>query len=393
MPLTGKPLESISAEDVAALIGMPEPDRVEFKSEIGNSDDARRDYCGEITALANTAGGLLLVGVGEADGVARDVGLVPWKEIDIERLRLVSIAESLIKPRIPGLRVHLVKVGEDGGVIVLRVPKSFAGPHAVDIGGSTFRFFRRRSGGKIRLDIDEVGRAFRADEEAIDAVRAFRLERVTLIKATETPVLLSGRPKIVLHVVPLAGMERTRRLDAESLARAGDQLNPPGLAATRKRVNLDGIVRWQDGDRGAQGYVQLFRSGAIEAVDAFTLGSFDGRDIIPAGSMEVSFIEALDSYLDYIGGLEDLGPPVVVMLTLIDVHGLDLVPREKYDRLSRYPIAQDDLILPEEVVEELEGVTSAQVMRPILDVVWNAAGFDRCLHYDEEGVHWYTETT
>jgi hypothetical protein len=73
-------------------------------------------------------------------------------------------------------------------------------------------------------------------------------------------------------------------------------------------------------------------------------------------------------------------PPLFVMLTLLGVAGYRL-DRSDFDD---HTIDRNDLIIPEVRVEEFNA-DPHEVMRPIFDSIWNAAGCSRDMNYDEKG--------
>jgi hypothetical protein len=86
----------------------------------------------------------------------------------------------------------------------------------------------------------------------------------------------------------------------------------------------------QPPDEEPLGYLQLFRDGTIEAVDAKLLTPRREEKVIPITSVEQSLIEATGGYLRF---QRDLGmePPLFVMLTLIDAHGYRVPPARGHD--------------------------------------------------------------
>ena len=57
------------------------------------------------------------------------------------------------------------------------------------------------------------------------------------------------------------------------------------------------------------------------------------------------------------------------------------VPERMRSRFGT-PIDRDVLVLPEKVVDDY-GQNVQTLLRPIFDAVWNAAGYEYCLNYDE----------
>jgi hypothetical protein len=144
-----------------------------------------------------------------------------------------------------------------------------------------------------------------------------------------------------------------------------------------------------DGEGRVHSSLQIFRNGAIEAVETSLLRPYDERLIIPTGALEKTLIEDLGMYLTFLSDAE-MEPPVFLMVSLLGVKGYWLAVRES---LAHRPYAsrtidRDAVVLPEEVVEDLTS-DPAQVLRPVFDGIWNAAGWPACLDYDEHGSNWY----
>ena len=49
-----------------------------------------------------------------------------------------------------------------------------------------------------------------------------------------------------------------------------------------------------------------------------------------------------------------------------------------------FPIDRDVVLIPEIIIEEYD-LNSPQLLKPILDSVWNACGFERSLNYTKDG--------
>lgn len=75
---------------------------------------------------------------------------------------------------------------------------------------------------------------------------------------------------------------------------------------------------------------------------------------------------------------QDLGvePPLFVMLSFLGVKDYVIAFSGSYRPGERHPIDQNDLILPEEVIESFD-TDIYTVMQRIYQIVWNAAGFSR----------------
>src|SRR5262249_6804510 len=141
------------------------------------------------------------------------------------------------------------------------------------------------------------------------------------------------------------------------------------------RVNFDGVLTYAPGPQGKApwSYTQVFRSGAIEGVDAVTLTrSGQGANTIPSQGLERSQIEALAMYLDLLRDLR-VAPPVVVATSYLDVRDFEIAVNPRFFG-SGYSIDRDDLIVSETLVEDLTQPADV-LLRPQLDALWNALGY------------------
>lgn len=178
--------------------------------------------------------------------VASRTGIEP--DVDSEILRLENIIRDGISPRIPGIRTRSIPVtGKPPGVLI-RIPRSWAQPHMVKVGGSSKFFFEELSR-EIQLDVDEIRAAFALSETTSEQIRNFRRERLAAIVGGETPVPLDNNPpRLVVHIVPVTAFDPASRVDL-SFHGHGNlvPLRPIGESLNTFRRNFDGFVnsRWR----------------------------------------------------------------------------------------------------------------------------------------------------
>lgn len=312
--------------------------------------------------------------------------------LDTEILRLENTLRDCIDPRISGLHLRPIKGFENGPVLVLRVPKSYNAPHMVKTGDS--RFYSRNNAGKYPLDVTEIRSAFALSETLPEKIRRFRDERIGRIVADELPVQLTPHPKTVLHLLPLSALDPTTRIDVSPLQDRNDNfppLAPYRLRGWGSRYNLDGLlVTGDSGDPPIPAtYLQIFRSGAIEAVESLMLRSQHELDagldpIISASLFENVLIVALDRYLRLLE-LVQVEPPVVVMLSLVGIKGYRLsFPDQMVNTVSRYQIDRDTLLLPEGLMQGF-GEPADKLLQPAFDAIWQCVGYERDRFYQDSG--------
>lgn len=386
MPLSGLRLSELTAEHLQSLVDneVREARRIDYKAEIGSSDEAKREFLADVSSFANASGGDLLIGVEDTGGVASGLSGLPEEDVDREILRLENIVRDGIDPRVPGLDTHPVGLGNGRSVLVLRVPRSWAAPHMVTFRGLS-RFFSRNSAGKYPLDVGEIRAAFVGAESARERLRSLKRERLARIVADDVVVTPAGRGKLVLHLFPISALDSTALVDIVSLSRGVDYYNllrPLYGDAYGRRITFDGALVYVlvNGDE-AGSYTLVFRSGVIESVDTRLLRVNQGQQIA-SHTLEEVVIEGLRRNLELASAI-GVALPITVALSLLGVKGRRMAVGQNYlDRPE--PFDRDDLLPPEIVLETFD-VDAARVLRPLFDSIWNAGNWPGSIYYDADG--------
>ena len=201
----GKPLSEVTYED---LVGFLELDRVEAE-DLDYKQEWHDKYVRTVCAMANTAGGDLLVGVGERrDGATNtnrpDPANVPGVERKPRDLAqsVAAKVRSRTRPSLaPEVEVVEVKGAPDRVVLLVRVPESSESPHEVRLGPSPEIPVRRRDNTES-AGVDDVERLLRRrDALRLPATREIDIDffegYVTLPDNDLPPVVAAwARPRL-----------------------------------------------------------------------------------------------------------------------------------------------------------------------------------------------------
>lgn len=234
--------EDIVETHILGLIesGVGERHTIEYKRELPpGGDEAKREFLADASSFANAGGGDLVFGIEAEDGVPvrlRPLQLSP----DQDGLRFEQAIRDGVSPRVPGVRIRAIAVS-GGQVLLIRIPRSWSGPHAVTYKGA-FRFYARTSAGKYPLDVGELRSAFLSGTALGDQIRAFRAERLATLVSSESPILLASGPKIVVHLVPYQTFATSDPVNLNG--QAGSGLFQPLFAGAPgiERWNIDGLL-------------------------------------------------------------------------------------------------------------------------------------------------------
>jgi hypothetical protein len=355
---------------------------IEYKRELpGNSDSDKKEFLADVSSLANTAGGDLVLGVEEAEGVPTQITGFQSGNPDADLQRLDSILNSGLDPRIR-YATKLILCGGDRRVLIVRIEHSWNAPHRVIFKGHD-RFYARNSTGKYPLDVDQLRAAFNFSQTVSERIRAFRADRIIALSNNDTPIPFVNDPKIVLHCIPIESFAGQAQFDVLPFNQNPVLLRPMGSSSYDRRLNLEGVVAFGGGPPLSHTYTQLYRNGVIEAVQGSILAhEYQGKMVIPSIAYERYVFKYLPHCFEVV---ERIGAnvPVAVALTLIGTRGLQMGV-QSFGLDGGYTIKENILSLPESIVYDFS-LPTGQILKPIFDLVWNACGYTGSANFDAGG--------
>ena len=380
--MLGESISKIDVEVLRSLIAnrVGERKTLEYKRDFPGGSDGHVRFLKAVSALANTSGGDLLLGVEAVNGVAVALPGLDLDNPDGEILRLENLIREGLEPRLPRVDIRAVKVAEHRYVLVVRAARSWIAPHRVR---KNREFYARNSAATYPLDVGELRTAFTMSETVAARIRDFRTERLARIHGRETPVALSAGGCMVVHVLPLSAFTAAIEIDIAAYEAGSDRLSPMAASGWDWRINLDGLVTYSAvAGSASRGYAQTFRNGAAEW--ALVLREHEECMVLPSAAFEQDVMWCVTDYLGFAARF-DIEPPYYVFLAFVGVRGCQLAgPRETHWLEERLTLREDVLIVPEVVIEDRD-VQPARELRPAFDRVWNAFGFVRSLNYDDDG--------
>lgn len=395
MSLQHLKLKEIKESDLLRLVtdGIGETKTIEYKEAlVYATDEQKRELLSDITALANTDGGDLLLGVKAEKGMAKELVGLRNLQADDAMGKIENLLRDFVQPRIIGCEVMPIALECGNTVLIIRVPRSFAAPHMIRHQGVT-RFCGRNSNGKYDLDVHELRSAFLANETLSERLKGFRLERVNKLQNSNMPVKMTGEHLLVLHLLPIVGTRSNFRLSNTDFQRATDRSLPGTMTGGGggSSYNFDGlIVTSMRSDNLCNSYTQVLRNGFLEAVESRTLEPTPlGREggelhkIIPSLVFEQRYMNVLSSAFKAFSELQ-LPPPYVLSLSLLNVKEYLMFAGWGYEYGNTRPVDREHLLTEEVLIESLSE-NAGKILRPLFDQIWNACGWQQSINYDEHG--------
>lgn len=375
------PFDSIGPDHLDQLVvnRVGEGLDLEYKAApYGGADADKREFLKDVTALANTAGGHLLIGMKDEGGIAAGLQPITDRVADGEKQRLHNMLLASVEPRLVGVQVREIPL-EGGYVLLLRVPRSWNPPHRVTHGGIN-RYYLRSSSGAYEPSVDQLRAVFLGGAETERRLTEFRLDRLARLRAGGRGMTLHARGQLVLQTVPLA--EGTFAFPA--VLNTLNQFTPLGDSGRLWRYNLEGMLIFSMDDHGTgvtSAYTQVFRDGRVEmARGGYVRQRRDGQEGPPVAIAARLVADMVGGAGRMLLGAARHGAafPMALMVSFLDAEGTWL-PIPDYDFDSRDLLDRRDLLFAPVLVEQAAREDDVgPLLLPVLDALWNAYGHARC---------------
>lgn len=401
-----KLLAELTSEDIEALAERKVPEGVTLEYKEYRADvpapkspfDDPTELAKDISALANTFGGDIIYGIPEARegneklGYADSPKGVPRGErgVDAIRQKVLAAAGAHLEPPLAGVSLQPVGDFDLGPVIVVRVPRSPARPHAVKKNGG-LHFWARSEHGCYPMAVHHLRSAFLETAELGEQARAFHRQRLDAIAGGgqeqdgSVPVSLvrdEHESTLVVHVVSssfatpsartrLADFDLRKHLPSDGVSRA-------------VRFNADGIAAWDtargDHDRALE-YFQVFARGAVEFVETYKVNPgfvLGDRGFIRGDAVEAISGAAVEIAQRLCQELE-FAFPLVVLVSIAKarnkhVENTGSLKEQDYQRPpTGRPIRTSHLTLPDILLQSAEDDVKV-ALEPAFEVMWQASG-------------------
>jgi hypothetical protein len=354
---------------------VPESATLDFKRELpALGDSGRVEFLKDVSAMANCEGGDLVYGIAEGNDGAGEVTPIVGTTADDADRRFRQMLDTL-EPRIQGVQTRAVSL-DAGFVLVVRVPASFDGPHSIRINGTNRRFVMRNGTTTSDMSYEQLRSAFDRTASLTERARSELANRFAMLCTSKARRTLNSGPVCQLCLVPLAGVAGRIALDVGKMTNdQWQKFSYRGWGSLDWSLNLDGFIVLGAGG----GYAQLCRDGKFEAVAV-------------CGHQNRIAVTALADFLRkelaaYLAAAREWGiaGPAVMQLSLCHVDGYEFGVGDAFFQTRKNLADRAHLAVPEVFVPAIEAVDLDALLRPQLDVLWQAFGLNRCFEFDEQG--------
>lgn len=364
--------------------GAPSGLVIELKPDLPRHTGAGKlELLSDLASFANASGGHIIYGANPGNGAGAELAGLEHESVEVMMAWLEQAAFAGIAPHIHDIQFKAVALRNQRRALVVRIPKTWTGPHMV-VFQEANKFYSRNARGKYAPEVAELRAAFSVGESLRERMQSFRLERANAILNRALSVPLSEAPRMVLHILPLCSFRAGFRIGLERVTACDAQmLRPMAARSVVSQFNYDGLITSSSTEKSAYSHVQVFRNGCLEAADTSLLEPKDGRKFFPSAAFEREVIQCGERLLGLMRSLE-VSPPYVVMLSFLGVRGYNMFVGSIRWQPSAHPVERDHLYLDEVIIDD-STPSFSRAIRPAFDQAWNSCGWPQSLNYDAEG--------
>jgi hypothetical protein len=378
--------DEVSLDELKLLIQNQTSEKrtIDYKLNlILDTDENKKEFLADVTSFANTDGGVIIYGMKEDNALPVELFGLKSDNKDILKGKIESIIRDGIEPKLNKISVvEIPTENEDKFVIVLKIPKSWSSPHLVWYKRSSKFFARNSSHGKYQLDVNEIRTHFLFSDANSQQIRNFRFDRISKIINGEAPITLISNPKFIMHIIPVSSFQLQNKIPTQKLISV--MRNPGPLHDYKKLYNFEGLLFHNQFDIRfpAEKYIQVFRTGIIELLNADFTDVKENEKIIFGKRLEYFYINQLPVFFNLLKFFE-IGFPIIILLSVVGIKNYKFDIQDRYGYFNaNYPIKSENLLIPDMLLEEKSLSALDTQLKQIFDPIWNSAGFSGSIYYN-----------
>lgn len=198
------------------------------------------------------------------------------------------------------------------------------------------------------------------------------------------PKAMVGGVKLVVHVAPLSLSTTPDVVNVAGLVKDGKHYWAKNWHSVTSVPTLEGHLNYvTSGQPEIDRYLLLHRSGAVEIAESQPMhdrlqNTLHGIYVAQSARNDVG--AALGVIREHI----ERGP-AIVRIALLNVMHMHLAWDLNWGRRSDEPFLRHFMYPPATLIEDIASAKLDDIVRPLLDVIWQGFGVMRCFEYDDNG--------
>jgi hypothetical protein len=354
-----------------------------------HTHDGKIDLFTDITSMANSRGGYIIIGVEEdknaPDGTPKEI--IGIENGDSECSYIQNLCISCIDEPIASLKIHDVQFDNGRSCIIIKVPDSPRKPHMVS--HEKHRSFHVRLGrANTPIGMLEVRNMILSMTSYQSLLNSFLAKRIKL-----NTDIAESKPFLLLMATPIyVDISKINPLDkniCDLLEKAPDRPDPrfEGIASGKPRPRIFGVetVPYEKYDY-LPSCIRLFRNGHLEYYEDYNVlrVGLEGGKPTPIDSYRITvtvlhFLNVAKRLFDMV----ELPDPLVISLVLGNVNPSYL---HHWTRISSPILGKIFIWKDKDVTIDISASSidhTSQVASQIIDRLFNSYGYEQNTHFDQ----------
>ena len=374
------------------LNGIEENIHLDYKEQLGNNAEIAKD----LSSFANSDGGIIIYGIREEENKPTEI--IPLNQPNL-REKIDLIARNGIDPSLD-IRILPVDIninGNRGQVFLIYIPRKYPILHQAKKKG---KYYKRTEFTSSPMSNSEIRTAFNLAYKFEERINSVYQKRLNDLNKGEYHINIPSPARLLIHMISIDALNLNESIELESIiSNFKDYLKPPGCTFSKKiKRNLLGLIVSCGPDPTTSnfvGYVQLYRTGMIEAIDSSLLkptrqlhGKHYNRPVKKLGTwqLEKNIIDSCDMYLKTLEKI-GVGLPIYLNVSFIHMKGyeISLIPYgSSFINSDSEQAKKDEILLPRIKIDSF-GINFEDKLKTSFDIFWNEFNQPGSRNYDKNG--------
>ena len=362
--------------------------QIEFKKELTiDANNDKKEFISDITALANTEGGVLFIGIeerkddnGKNTGVADKITPIKISNVDQLIQKINNFIRSGTNPPLTNVHINPIEIEANKYVLVFTINPTIDLP-VMNTVNKTNKFYKRTSVGKYPVEVYELSEMFNKSQTNRDRIQKFISDRHNKVRYSKIIPTLDTVGSFFLHLSPISTRNKIDFSDSSLLGKIRDNTELLTCGHSNQIYNIDGyLLSRSNKDNVLIDYLQIFRNGTFEFYSSRLLKNPNPpkKDIF-GKRIEGAILKTIMSAFDILDALE-LNTSLLINISMFDTNGI-LLYSNSLSGDER--INQDEIHLPSIILNKQNKYELGNSLKSIFDTLWQASGHQMSPSYKD----------
>lgn len=354
--------------------------QIEFKKELKiGTDSEKKEFISDITALANTEGGVIFIGIeerkdnnGKNTGVAESIPSIEISNVDQLIQKINNFIRSGTNPPLTNVHINPIEIEANKYVLVFTINPTIDLP-VMNTVNKTNKFYKRTSVGKYPVEVYELSEMFNKSQTNRDRIQKFISDRHNKVRYSKIIPTLDTVGSFFLHLSPISTRNKIDFSDSSLLTKIRDKTKLLTTQYSNQNHNIEGylLYRWNR-DNIIKDYLQIFRDGSFEFYSSRLLkNNISLEKSISGSSIESAIIKTIGSAIEILEAI-DINTSFLVSISMYDTKDILLFSNSGFSDGNR--LNQDELHLPSIIINNQNKDNIGDSLKSIFDTLWQASG-------------------